>query len=324
MREGLPVSISCRWRTSASPRRGPRRAGSRPPRRMRPDRSPSPHSRHNGGREAQAVRRVRPQRPIALHEGDEPLGGQGGAKAVATPAPMARRRSAGVRDAVGHPLERRRADDHRQRDGPREQVGVLAREPPRARGGQRGTVSRHPWDQRRPGRGQARARRRARHPARAAAAGDPPRPSPALPRSGPRRCSPARRAGPRSGARGRSRRSRRTNESATTAARRVSNAASSAAITCRWPISSAAAVPACSATSKLLRASGRARPTASRGTTESATGAPNSRPAAARPALGRRRGSPRGGRSGRERLPSSNQGPASAGCVPLRRRRISQ
>ena len=47
-----------------------------------------------------------------------------------------------------------------------------------------------------------------------------------------------------------------TNESATTAALRASKAASSEAISRRCPISSAAAVPAWSATSKLLRVSG--------------------------------------------------------------------
>src|SRR5688500_18332970 len=46
-----------------------------------------------------------------------------------------------------------------------------------------------------------------------------------------------------------------TNDRPTTAARRASNAPSSAAISCRNPSRSAAAVPACSATSKLLRAS---------------------------------------------------------------------
>ena len=76
---------------------------------------------------------------------------------------------------------------------------------------------------------------------------------------------------------------------------------SSAAISRRWPISSAAAVPACSATSKLLRASGSISPQpqpASRGTSERCaeleTGSSSVGPWTAPSAPPRARGSGRG------------------------------
>ena len=116
-----------------------------------------------------------------------------------------------------------------------------------------------------------------------------------------------------------------TNESAITAARRRSKAASSAAIRRRWPISSAAAVPACRAISKLLRSSGSSRSTsqpANQGSSERwaelETGSSSAGPwtvpsaaarAAVRPSPGFR-GAPRG--PARRRLACGGSGGRSA------------
>ena len=82
--------------------------------------------------------------------------------------------------------------------------------------------------------------------------------SPPRRRAGRPRSPAARRAAARSAARACSRRPPRAGRRApSTSARRAGRSArSSSAITRRWPISSAAAAPACSATSKLLRTSG--------------------------------------------------------------------
>ena len=174
---------------------------------MRPDRSPSPHSRHNGGREAQAVRRVRPQRPIALHEGDEPLGGQGGREggaatsgadraevdaATAQPTPF----SAVAPTITGSATVREsRFACSRVNRRARAAVSVARCATPRG--------SAPP-----PGRARARARRRARvarpAPLRPAIRRDHHQP---LAASRPAAMLPGRRAGPRSGARARSPRS---------------------------------------------------------------------------------------------------------------------
>ena len=99
-------------------------------------------------------------------------------------------------------------------------------------------------------------RRRPRR-ARAAAAGCRRRASPPRRRAARRRSPAARRGGARSGARARSRRSPRAGRRGRgRAPARRRTARSSSAISRRWPISSAAAAPACSATSKLLRTSG--------------------------------------------------------------------
>ena len=131
------------------------------------------------------------------------------------------------------PFSSGRADDDRQRDRAREQVRLVAREAPPARGRQRGAVARDPGRQRRRLGEAERQPVDARPPrrARAAAAGcRRPASAPRRPAARPR--SPAaRRAVARSAARARSRPTAAgAKERARTAARRASKARSSLAI----------------------------------------------------------------------------------------------
>ena len=112
--------------------------------------SPRPDSRDRGGGEGEPVGGVGPQRAVALDQGDQALLGE--------------RRDEGGRHARRHhpcqlggdappsqarALEQGRADDHRQGDGARKEVGVLPREAPPPSGGKGGAVAGHPRRQRR-------------------------------------------------------------------------------------------------------------------------------------------------------------------------------
>ena len=223
--------------------------------------SSSSQLRKNGGGEAGPVGGVGPERAVALDQADQPLGGEGRGEGGGD---ADRHRAAQLRRgaAAGQPraLQRRGADDDRQRDRAREQVRLVAGEAAPAR---RGEGRRRCG--RRPG---ASAAAWATPSARPSAAAASPRPrscgrvSATQHRGGAgeqadRRSPAARPAAARSGARSRSRRPPRAGRRGRgRAPRRPSNSRSSSAIVCRWPISSAAAAPACSATSKLLRSSG--------------------------------------------------------------------
>ena len=96
----------------------------------------------NRGCQGGSIRGVGPERAVALDQSDQPLRGEGrdegGGDAERQRAPQLRRHPAAGEATA---LQRRRADDDRQRDRAREQVRLVAREAAPAGGGEGDAVA---------------------------------------------------------------------------------------------------------------------------------------------------------------------------------------
>ena len=143
IQRGRGLSISPPGHGQVRRRRNPLRSG-RPRLSSRPRSSlPHPALARTAAGNARPVGRVGPQRPVALDQADQPLGGEGrgeggGDADGQRAAQLGRGAAAGEAGA----LERGGADDDRQRDRPREQVRLVAGEAAPAGGGQGDAVAR--------------------------------------------------------------------------------------------------------------------------------------------------------------------------------------